>query len=717
MKKKFLAILLGALMLVSMIPATGMAAAAPINLVPNGDFEDDFVTTETGDVPTAAWTNISGTNGTISKVASDGDITPYSGSSFVKIDRNATGYSAGMTGFYWPISGLETGTLYTFSFAYNLPTDLPDYSGQYNGLYVRSASQTGTAMQNKPGSAYATFYNLDSERAATDGWQKEELTFYYDGTTAYLFVGVSSRTTACVAYIDAISIVEATSAASEIIPNGDFEIGFYNGVPSPAWTNKTAEGNGTISRVTQAGDITAYSGEGFMKIDRTASGYSSGVTGVYWPVSGLTVGNYYKFSFAYNIPTALPNYSNQNNGLYVRAAGDTGNSMANYPAASYARFYNMAAERDVTDGWATDEVVFKYDGRTAYIFMGLSSRVTACVAYLDAFKLEPVAFEDVPAQSILPSDLDGTFTDAEGVYGGTDGKYFFNSRAVVGTNYDIVADPTNASNNVVKIYGFDHAREQFFFPNRVTDGQNAAGDTVKIAFRMYVEVDASKVEDFSNVILLKYASDNMDNTNKYSRSGWAFNSTNVNRWVDVVIYAQAYRLASDKLALDPWTATDDTIKENIYIDDVVMETVVAGEIANFNADARVAINTENTDSTRTWLVGYIGEKNATLTKTSKFMPVVRFASDTTSANGIAYAIAAVYKVDNGVRTLVDVKIEDLKNVAPADAAGVTDLGFTSPDFYIDLGAKDLADGTYEAKCFVWNVLGLAPVYEATYTLN
>ena len=680
MKKKFLAILLGALMLVSMIPAMGMAATETTNLIPNGDFENDFV----GSLPTEAWVEKTPASGTITKVSSDGDIVPYSGSSFMKIDRNATNYSSGMTGVYWHIEGLETGKLYKFSFAYNIPNALPDYANNYNGLYVRAAKNTGYAMENRTGDTRCTFYNMEQRRAATDGWATDEVIFLYDGTEAWIWVGLSSRLTACTVYIDALSITEYVDTS--FIPNGDFELPFDGNIPYEGWVNNAGT-SGTITKVTSDGDIAPYSGNAFVKIDRNATEYTGTLTGMYYPITGLTAGQFYKFSFAYNIPTALPQYADQSNGLYVRAAANKSNAMGAYPEAAQSTFFNMTMERAVTNGWKKIEKVFKYDGKTSYLFFGISSRKTACVAYVDAFKIEALSEDDIPATSQqFFFDFQEYTTEMT-----VDAKFKQHSSRPV----TFAQDPTDPSN--ICLLGGAHMNAITLFPEAPAAAAVNVDSVYKFSARIYIPSEGNEwITDETPLKLMpRITTDGV-----MVRTARSFYPADLNKWHTIEVYFNA-----------PTTSTGGYFEAEsaftFYVDDMRLEMInKKAYISPLNGESQSRIS-------KTGAFQYVVCDSGSATKVG---PVCVFAPSNVTEGKSALAIAAVYKTEGDVRTLLDIKINEL---GKTDRSVWTDTGIAANCGVTSSLIFDLStiEGETDVEYFIWDSATFTALANRAIALN
>ena len=234
MKKKILAILIGALLLVSMVPVGSMAAIGE-NILPNGDFESGFTSTPgEGWVP-SLYNSAVGTTGDASSVTSatfgEETILPVEGSTrFMQINRhNGEGGDLSklndrITGMYIILDStkLTSGKFYNFEFYVNIPEGaLGD--GVSANFFFQNGAEGHAGIWRSHNWYVPSGVNYRNMTAATNGWEKKGFTFVWDGKTTQLTVALYGAGAAGTMFVDELKLYETNPPALQELMGENFE--------------------------------------------------------------------------------------------------------------------------------------------------------------------------------------------------------------------------------------------------------------------------------------------------------------------------------------------------------------------------------------------------------------------------------------------------------------------------------------------------------------
>ena len=714
MKKKFLAILLGALMLVSMIPATGMASTeASAALVPNGDFESalvnhtvsqvisDVPTSTIVEVPADGWTVRTDYRNPISGMFSAADLTELGAPAGTesttawKIERTALeGSSAVMYAHYETFTNnLENGKWYKVEYFYNIPEALTD--GAKFVLSMPSAvGRDGTNYGS------VSFSTAD----VTDGWVKKIHYFQYDSSkTGVLRIGMSGAGGGGVAYIDELKVTEYVT--NNILPNGEFEFDFAStttscvdgvhtvAIPYAGWRFAASYRPTLLVNPEKVSSPTASANSGFaMKLEKAAGGHGN-ATGnhVVYDISSsvLDVGDVYKLEYSYNIPTAMEGVLFQ--GGFWGADFST-NATAPYNSAAVS---TSAA----TDGWAKKEFVFKYNGTNLKLRFGFRYDIADAgvgLAYVDDVKLVKIA--DFAADSLLSQD--GSFEADKAVQASGD---FITHGSANASNYQVVADPADASNTVLYQLKNSAARGVINVP--VKSNAYTTDDFFKTTFRFYVKADETPAASFNIPVQLRI--DGQTRSANYIACPVTVQPSQFNAWHTAEIYHTAIEVSD---AADRQLVIINNESYDIYFDDFdVVPYTPAASYVDLNTNGYRKKLTNHSTSVQDTFFSYAFGKNvsapATIAANATIHPFVAFApaapAEGEAVTKNALAILAIYETEGGIRTLKDVVIKDV-SALEGDVA-------VSPSLSYELSGVDSAN--YEVECYLWDT-ALSPLANA-----
>ncbi len=746
MKKKFLAILLGALLVASMLPVGSMAAETPVNLLPNGDFEDAFISIAKDDGsgavfdgPAAGWTGVLATPynpGVSYQVTSDNGVTPYSGNSFLKLAREPESFTGGSSRadryvtLTYPLANanLEDGAEYTFEYAVNFTTN------------ANSAKVAAFITNNLEVEYNGTVYAGNTSIASTEGWVKETYTFRYSASnTYYVQLRINkSGSGAVVAYFDDVKLyknatepvepvdppvepvdppVEPVETQPSLLPNGGFDDAFVSytfaeqgvsfNVPAEGWEGNynTAYNSGLSYQKESDNGVTPYAGTAFLKLTRDMSLYNQSVDSaranrrilLTYPLANANLedGKAYTLEFSVNYPT-----SDVDNKLSVFITDmkdpqfENGNVLAGNTSIPF------------TNGWVTQKYSFVYSSATTYyLHIRINEEVKGNVtAYFDEVRL----YDYVPEEtnSLFPEGTDGTFTSA----GSFDVFKMADSRAE-GTHYSYVTD-AETGNKYIKIHkgtGVD----TFNLPIAYDETQ-ATSDygMYKISYKLLIPEGQELNFNGSTLGL----SVRVDSRGTLARGTARFDADMVGKWIDVEVYTSTKAAAADLVYFEKTSTFD------YCIDDIEVEFVEGSFISDLMPKHTKSMSRKGTDNAAVWGVAYSGTRGGNFAGTDVVMPVMRYVSTESAAS--ALAVAAVYKTEGETRTLLDIKAANLASKVRAslaagssDAFNVTQVGLAPADFSINLAELDLAAGNYEVEYFLWSYQGLAPIGNSVFTLT
>ena len=755
MKKKFLAILLGALMLVSMIPAMGMAAteaAAPVNLIPNGNFENGHYK----GLPSADWTayvanSAAGTTGILgsslvvsSATYGETTISPATAdsTSFLELRRhnNAVDSETGepiigsaanltssrVTNIAWriPTDALRTGVTYRFEYYINVPCEMAE------------GDKVEVFFQNGNDSHYNVYRNhnwyapdsYEKPTGKTNGWIKKAFNFQWDGLQTSLKIGITTNQTEAVVYIDELKIYELP-VENLIISNGKFEDPFENSasatykrnVPARDWYSFFNAGSGGSVETGSATMVTPSYNDAIqpatpdslsiLKFERynatPSSLVKSRATRMYFPINSsiLETGKFYKLEYYVNIPEALP--SGIRFGVWLQTESS---SFLTSPALNVG-----TPSLSSTNGWQKKSYTFEYDGGNYYLNVAFNTTADAKtgVAYLDDLTITEIP---TPATSVVHSENFQNITTDEA--NTSTGGYV--TRGNSSTSYgrgtvEIVSDPVsaNAGNMVMKVNHKNTSNEvASVVPMSTNDTTKAFvkqygdGHTMKISFRAYIPAQAYGDGLNTQTDGFKFGIKYNDNGAKEATATVSIGANKTDKWLDFEAYISAVQNTSFLLRFHP------NFVGVFYVDDIEVGKINNnGYISDMNVEGFYNHARSAADG-GSWAQVFVGNYNDTVSATSTVRPIVVFAPGNTTDR--ALALNAIYKVENGKRTLVDVKIDNLARVARTAYTGVTaaeggtELGITSGNLAFNLEGMNLAAGSYEVETFLWTS-ALAPI--------
>ncbi|MBQ7036925.1 MAG: carbohydrate binding domain-containing protein [Clostridia bacterium] len=478
------------------------------------------------------------------------------------------------------------------------------------------------------------------------------------------------------------------SPDNNLLPNGSFEADFTDGVPTAAWTAGLGYGSGgsvsvgTISQLSSDthGDIEispAVDGSfKFMKLQRynpsTGNLTDNRPTRLSIPISsiGLESGKSYRFEGYFNIPYA------------VEGAGMHFTSNINSNDGDSISLSTGFVQRGVaTSGWEKRSYDFVYRGGTYYLNLEIDNTSGPGAIYFDELKIYEI--DSFPASFL---SVDCRFDADQNASAFSTGS----SVSVDGANFDIVQDPDDPSNYALMIpdkkltaTSTNNTANPVKLPlNSVSVSNLSVNDFLKYSFRIKVAADEVPANDL--VISGRYNNSNFVNvTNKYIDVSYTIPKDKVNTWVDVEFITNA-PASSDKVLFAGRLAGYD-----YYIDDI-MVTKVEGSFASAVKPLNMINNSQGTYFAK----GAVGIKEETYSATDAANRRIYFVP--ASSTDSAFAAVALYKVENNVKTLIDVDAESM--VASSLWPVVT-----GNDFGIDLSGQSLTDGTYIVEYFLWNL--------------
>ncbi len=477
------------------------------------------------------------------------------------------------------------------------------------------------------------------------------------------------------------------SPDNNLLPNGSFEDDFTDGVPTAAWTaslnyDSSSVNVGSISQLLSDthGDIEispAVDGSfKFMKLQRynasTAELTSNRPTRLSIPISsiGLESGKSYRFEGYFNIP-----YDVEGAGMHF-----TSNITAS-DNDSISLSTGFVQRGVATSGWEKRTYDFVYPGSTYYLNLEIDNLGGAGVIYFDELKIYEI--ESFPA-SLLSMDcrFDAGQTASSFSTGSSD--------SVAGTNFAIVQDPDDSSNYALMIpdkkiqtASTNNTANPVKLPLKSVSVSNlSVNDFLKYSFRIKVAADEVPANDL--VITGRYNNTNFENvTNEYIDVSYTIPKDKVNTWVDVEFITNAPASSDNVLFAGRLAGYD------YYVDDI-MVTKVEG---SFASAVKPLIMIDNSQGTY-FAKGAVGIKEETYSATDAANRRIYFVP--ASSTDSAFAAVALYKVENNVKTLIDVDAESM--VASSLWPVVT-----GNDFGIDLSGQSLLDGTYIVEYFLWNL--------------
>ncbi len=551
-----------------------------------------------------------------------------------------------------------------------------------------------------------------------------------------------------------VSMVPVGSMAAigeNILPNGDFEVGF-SGAPGDGWVSVLQHSSvgtlGDASSVTSAtfGEETILPVEGstrFMQLNRhngeggELSKLENRSTGMYIVLDNtkMTSGKFYRFEFYVNIPEgALGEGVHANFFFQNGASGHAGVWRAhNWYVPSGVSYKNMTA---ATNGWVKKGFTFVWDGKTTQLNVALYGAGAAGTMFVDELKL----YETNPPalQELMGENFEGTAI-ASTINSITSYKVRDNRGTL-----SIATDPAGGTNKVMKVVA---SKKECFAPIGMAGESShksysifSVTDTLKLSFKIYVPAQTAKAEESKDIYTIDYAiggetgngfalelnyiNKPTDSTKAHTNSGRArptlvFDKSYVGKWINVEAYLMGFQKENPTLAMLTYALTEEGAlgagaKFNFYIDDIKLEKINGGgHVSNLNVDKiSRASRAVADDKDANWAVMATGTYPESFTKTQTVSPILAYAPASLSDKGLAMAM--VYKVEGDTQTLVDIKFENVGRVALADFSGFSAAaaGISSSALDIDLSTETFEAGsTYKVEYALWNMAGLAPVVE------
>ncbi|MBQ7036927.1 MAG: carbohydrate binding domain-containing protein [Clostridia bacterium] len=272
---------------------------------------------------------------------------------------------------------------------------------------------------------------------------------------------------------------------------------------------------------------------------------------------------------------------------------------------------------------------------------------------------------------------------------------------------EIAEDPLNANNSVLHAAAFPSAVS--LLP--MTSGTGslapvselfASHEIGKITYRLYIPTQSGIAEGDSFSAGIRYKDAN-DNT---VRANVAFTSQELNKWHNMEFYFNGFTAQPKELCQDFAGRSVEC-----YIDDLKVEKVnKTGFLSTMNASKSGSRTAPNI-----WAYAASGEYKTSFAKTDVIRPVIGYAPSSISDK--AYASLALYKVQDGVLSLVDMKMSTLGRTPLASltsgAGGAESVGITSDELVLNLSAYDLTEGTYSLVYLLWNQSDLSAVMDKT----
>ncbi len=484
---------------------------------------------------------------------------------------------------------------------------------------------------------------------------------------------------------------------NNLLPNGNFEMDFADGLPTESWVDNMHHGSGGAVVVGTATKVTADNGvqpatdksKGFLKLHRTNENKSDLVDGlvtrIYYPLStaNLETGKYYRMEFYVNVPTTT---------LGVGVHFQESNAANQDTIKLGVGFTGLKS----TNGWEKRSYDFKYDGGNYDLNIKIRGEGEA-VAYIDELKLTEIN----ASEAVLPlMTADGSFSSVtlDNVT-----PFISNTRATAGTDYDIVEDPAGSNNKVFKVTAAN-IREVLKFP--VATGLYTADDVFALRFRVYLEVPESDPYESPQSLFVRHYTYNASGVLDMVRCAVPFPADSVNKWIDVDILTNAF------LRADEYVVFEELTGYNYYVDDMSVLLCVGSYISDLKATGSGTGCKNITGEAATWMAMYYGTRAATVSNPTSLMPVFRFAPET--AGEKAFAVATAYKEEDGAQMSVAIKVEALSRLGAENVTvssgelNKTEVGLPSNNFALDF---DLPDGTYRVKYFLWNSQGLSPIVD------
>lgn len=509
-------------------------------------------------------------------------------------------------------------------------------------------------------------------------------------------------------------IAEVEAPAQNLIPNGGFEDDFtsisvtVNGadpmptvsIPASGWQvykgNNDALLTGMASQETsvtfgegeEAFTLTPAEGTKFLKLTKTTGSRF----GILYPLSStLTVGAKYKLeAYIYvsedNTAGTCGLVANVNRGGLYGDVGYTWNTTD----------LRSALYEACDGGWAKIEKEFTYEAGALYFSCDITEATSATTVCFDGISITPFVASNVVVDQ-----------DFEAIGSALEHRMRFNrtvSNAV---------DPADSTNKVMYAQGSNAAVS--FFPKTHTTASTTMKtwptynetDVLKLTFRLYVPAQqvVTENEGFQVYPRFEHSSTN------YARCGKVFTTEDVGKWIYFECYGNAYTAQPYNWYLEfVIPGTNSALALNHYVDDIKIEKVAAGGfVSTLKADT-VSKVTKN----GVWQVAIVGTKRTEFAKTEIVKPVIGIASGTISDK--ALAIATIYKTEDGVKTLKDIKITPLSRVTASGLANgsvdASQIGVTVGELDMDLDTLDLADGTYTISYYLWSFETLSPIIDS-----
>ena len=502
-----------------------------------------------------------------------------------------------------------------------------------------------------------------------------------------------------------------------LIPNGSFENAFTEysfsaqdgthkaNVPSSEWQfadnwRPTVQGN--AYRVSNSEFANPFSSGFSLKIAKEKTGSNGNASGshVVLPFDNtlLDKNDIYKLEYYYNVPEDLT-------GTNVYFQGGLWGAERSTPISAYQG--STVSVSTKTDGWQKVTFEFTYNGAQAgflrfgfrYDAANTENATGTAVAYVDGVKLTKIA--DRNPEDLLKAD--GTFERISDI---TTSDFRQHGSAEKGVNYDIVSDPENAENKVLKqISGTNPNRSVIKIP--LSNNQLSTDSLVKVSLRFYVEAAEVPEENFSVPFRYRMASK--------TRSASVIDANAVitpemfNTWVEYE--ALITPLGTNATSHHEFVLLNNAAGFAVYLDDIEAVPVTASSVINMASSRtgdKKALNDTNDggyglDAFESQAWGCVKSAGSAVSVNDTVYPSAVFVPET--SGDAAYAFIALYKVEGEEMTLVKIVSETLS----ATAAGIP--VFSSRDaFFLNLAEEELDDGAeYIVETCLWNAAGLSPV--------
>lgn len=495
-----------------------------------------------------------------------------------------------------------------------------------------------------------------------------------------------------------VMATESTTPVTNLIVNGTFEDGLTGGVPGENWVKQMQAstlvyGNIEVMESDTIGTentktITPAVADStkFLKLSKIETDTSRAAR-IYFPIStttGFDMSKKYRLEAYINIPEAVTNV-----GFHFAPANAADRDGIRLGVGE-------AFMDEATEGWTKIYYDFTFDSmptNETEVYLNMKIKGTAAgVVYFDEIKV----YEIKDDNSLLTNSCHYNFGQSVAFMSADP------VRSLEGTHFELANDPADSANYAVRINKAGDRAIPVMAPISLAGGYDM-DDIYKIKFRMYVESAATPEGDV--VILLRNTNYGSTASTKYTRASVTVPADKVNQWLDVEVITTGFSAASSNFGFEKNADYD------YYIDDIEAYLLTDSYISNMNILNSFGALRVGTSGDRIWINAYTGYDNKGFSKTDVVKPLMVFAPNAEGDKGIG--VIAVYKNNANVRTLVDIKLEDLSRT---DAENLTDsalvpeeYGMIPATFSMDLSTLDLTEGNYSVDYLLWDDTTIFPL--------